>query len=899
MDESLIGQLLDSWEDEWLNGVTPDLERICAGHPDALPRLQERVQAFLRMNQLLADPLSPGQQPHDDHRAFNDSVSSAEPGTIITTEARYRILRPHAHGGLGEVLVAHDELLNRTVALKRISPGSDRDPLRRRRFLREAEITSQLDHPGIVSILSIRGSSDSGPCYAMKFITGGTLAEQTRIAHAECAAGGNDAGSFATHVLRPLITRFIAICNTVGYAHSQGFIHRDIKPANLMLGDFGATYVVDWGLARRFSTGTERNPDASAPPVASPTCQTDTVAAADSGTAEPGAAEAESLTRTGVVMGTPAFMSPEQSEGNTARIGPASDIYSLGATLYYILTGQTALTIEDNPRWFEQLQTGRFRRPSELRRGIPKPLEAVCLKAMSLRPADRYSSAVALAEDLEHWLADLPVSAMPETFSEKLARLTRRHRAWTQSIAAALILITLTASVFAVLLNKQKNIAQTAESNALVLAEQKSELAQREVAARKIADEQNKLSLATLRSVVFSISRRLQNVSGASDVRTALLKTSIDGLTRVARTLDNRVEVDRNLATAHNDIGAIYLLAGSMEGTDATAEALRQFLRAQEITMALAVKEPQDPVLQRDLSISYEKIGDVQMQRGEVSLAEEAYLQSLKISEIQLQRSPEDYNLRRDVAFGFEKVGDIRQSRNETGAARESFTRAHEYYTRNVAERPTDAMLQRDLVVARSKLGNVLRQEGRLDDAAAMFRQCIESCAALEQIPDSESQRRDRSLMFNKLGSVLQEQGDLSAAADAYQQGLVIAREIVAADPSDAGAQRDLSISLNYLGELCTARNEFELARTHLTDSLTIRRKLATSDASSQVAQTAVAQSLLKLGELELKAGQTEVAKTLFAEGLRILEPLQQANKLQTAADQELLKALQKASVME
>ena len=908
-DHSLIDQLLDRWDEERLAGRQPDLQRLCQDYPEALPLLREQIHAFEQMDQLLKrnQPATLSTSAENASSASAGSPKSpgslVSVGSIVSTAARYRVIKSHARGGLGEVLVAHDEQLARRVALKQMHGPLSSDPVRRRRFLREAEITGRLDHPGIVSILGVGEDGNGNPCYAMEFVSGETLAEKARELHRQFAeSGGSLWKTFESTVVRPLVSRFISVCNTIAYAHSQGVIHRDIKPANVMLGDFSATFVVDWGLAKSIGqlapVGDSLTAPSSFPPVS---CAAETTNAVDSVTADDQSIADRSLTGIGAVMGTPAYMSPEQASGDFSRVGTASDIYSLGSTLYFVLTGRASVGSDSDARWIEQLKSGSFPRPSTIQRLVPRALEAICLKAMATQPDDRYATALDLAADLEHWMADEPVAALQESVSEKLARFMRQHRAWTQSIAVAIVAIAIIASVFAVLLNTQKNIAESAESKATLLARQKSQLADeqarlaaREAVARKSADEQNQLSLATLKSVVFSISRKLKLVAGASEVRQALLKTSIDGLNRVARTLDTRTEIDRNLMIAHNDIGQTYLLAGNVEGTDATAEALKHYMRANAISQELAVANPDDSELQRDLSVSYENIGEVQQQLGDLKLAEAAYLKSLLISERQVSLSPNDHELKRDVAFGFEKLGDVRLAREQVDLAKAAYTRCHQLYTENVQAKPGNSMLQRDLLVAQSKLGNILLQESDLPGAAKAYRECIETCLALERIPDSGSQPRDRSVMLNKLGSVLQKQSLLGEAAGAYNEGLTIAVQIAESDPTNAGAQRDLSISLNNVGDICMLVVQLDPARTHFQRGLEIRRALAVKDASSQVAQTDVAQSLLRLGELEQQAAQPEKASAYFTEALAILQPLKEADKLQSAADQLLLETVQK-----
>lgn len=904
-DQSLIDQLLDRWEEERNSGRQPDLPLLCREHPEALPVLREKILAFEQMDQLLRR-----NQPDTGYAPLeNGSENTVEPslpaGSIVSTAARYRVIRTHARGGLGEVMLAEDEQLGRKIALKQMHRSLSSDPVRRRRFLREAEITGQLDHPGIVSILSVGEDASGNPCYAMDFVSGETLAERARELHQQLVhTGSTDRRAFETTVIRPLISRLIAVCNTIAYAHSQGVIHRDIKPANVMLGEFGATYVVDWGLAK--SVG-KADPSCDSPSPIPPTSQpvsydAETSTAAGSVTAdEADGIDERALTRTGLVIGTPAYMSPEQASGDISGMSAASDIYSLGSTLFFVLTGRAPIASAGDARWVEQLKSGQLASPAEIQKMVPRALEAVCQKAMATEPADRYATALELAADLQHWIVDEPVSALAETFSEKLARFTRQHRAWTQATAAAVVAVAIIASVFATLLNTQKKIAETAESKATLLARQKSKLADeqsqlavREAAARKLADEQNQLSLATLKSVVFNISRKLKSVAGASEVRQGLLKTSIDGLNRVARTLDTRTEIDRNLMIAHNDIGRTYLLAGNVEGTDSTAEALKHYTRANEIALKLVAETPDDAELQRHLSISYESIGDVQQQLGDLNLAEAAYLKGLLISEQQVAVSPNDHDLKRDVAFGFEKVGDIRLAREQVALAKAAYIRCHQLYTENAQAKPDSSMLQRDLLVAQSKLGNILLQEGDLAGAATTYRECITTCLALEKIPDSGSQPRDRSVMFNKLGGVLQKQALLAEAAEAFNEGLTIATQIAEANPTDAGAQRDLSISLNNVGDIRVLEGQLDPARTLFLQGLEIRRDLAAKDASSQVAQTDVAQSLLRLGELELQATLPEKSREHFTEAMAILQPLKEADKLQSAADQLLLETVQK-----
>jgi serine/threonine-protein kinase len=225
---------------------------------------------------------------------------------------RYRILRPHARGGLGEVFVAEDTELHREVALKEIRAEYASDKHSRGRFVLEAEVTGGLEHPGIVPVYGLGQYQDGRPFYAMRFVKGDNLKEAIQRFHqADTAQRGSGERNIA---FRDLLGRFVDVCNAVAYAHSRGVLHRDLKPGKVMLGRYGETLVVGWGLAKVVGRS-ETLPDTG------------------EATLQPGSADSDLVaTRMGTAVGTAAFMSPEQAAGRLDLLGPASDIYSLGAT---------------------------------------------------------------------------------------------------------------------------------------------------------------------------------------------------------------------------------------------------------------------------------------------------------------------------------------------------------------------------------------------------------------------------------------------------------------------------------------------------------------------------------------------------------------------------------------
>jgi len=370
-------------------------------------------------------------------------TSIAAAGHVLATtierpaaeRTRYQVLRPHAKGGLGRVSIARDVELGREVALKEIRESYAGDAASQKRFVREAEITGSLEHPGIIPVYGLGCYADGRPYYAMRFIRGETLQEAVSKLHA------GEAG----YKLRGLLTRFVAVCNAVAYAHSRGVIHRDLKPANMMLGPYGETLVVDWGLAKVVG----RDP------------VSDDGAGSSEMTLETPSGKGL-MTQAGSSLGTPSFMSPEQARGEMASLGAATDIYSLGATLYDVLTGQPPIQGRSAAEVLESVRQGKWQPARQVNASTPAALDAVCRKAMALKPEDRYDSALSLSADVDRWLADEPVSAYREPWAVRIGRWGRRHRQLVTAAAVLLVASVVLSVVVAV--NREQARRQTLQA---------------------------------------------------------------------------------------------------------------------------------------------------------------------------------------------------------------------------------------------------------------------------------------------------------------------------------------------------------------------------------------------------------------------------------------------------
>jgi tRNA A-37 threonylcarbamoyl transferase component Bud32/tetratricopeptide (TPR) repeat protein len=348
---------------------------------------------------------------------------------------RYTLSRLHATGGIGRVWLAHDVTLRREVALKELRPEKTSNDALLGRFLREARVTGQLEHPGIVPIYEVgQRPDDHAPYYTMRFIRGQTMAEAADHYHKRRASG--DAGPLE---LRKLLSAFVGVCNAIAYAHSRGVLHRDLKPQNVVLGGFGEVIVLDWGLARLLD---DRDADVDSAPL------------------DLGSTLDLEKTRDGQTLGTPSYMSPEQATARPDLLGPATDVYGLGAVLYHILTNRPPFPGPTSDEAIQRVISEPPQPPKEIVAATPGALQAICLKALSKKPQDRYPSATELADEVQHWLADEPVKAHAEPLYVKAGRWMRHRRAFVAAASVFLICATVGLAGMSAMLYREQQAAK-------------------------------------------------------------------------------------------------------------------------------------------------------------------------------------------------------------------------------------------------------------------------------------------------------------------------------------------------------------------------------------------------------------------------------------------------------
>jgi WD40 repeat protein/tRNA A-37 threonylcarbamoyl transferase component Bud32 len=412
-DDQRLGEIIAAYLDDQRRGQAPDRQELVQRHPELAADLQSFFADQDHLN-AFAEPLSvfAPVQRGPAHAASETATippsptgglgaapteSDLSPPALATARhfGDYELLEEIARGGMGVVYKARQISLNRIVALKMILAGQLATDSDVQRFYAEARTAANLQHPNIVAIHEV-GQHQGHHYFSMDFIEGPSLAALTR----EHPLGPAEAATYVR-----------TVANAIDYAHERGVLHRDLKPANVLVDPSGQLRVTDFGLARRVQ-------------------------------GEPGAsATGAALTQTGQILGTPSYMPPEQASADRGRMGPASDVYSLGAVLYELVTGRPPFA---GPTPLDTLLQVLSQEPVQLRQlqpKLPRNLETICLKCLQKEPRKRYPSASALAEDLRRFLAGEPIMARPVGTLERTLKWVKRRPVVACLLAALIVTI--------------------------------------------------------------------------------------------------------------------------------------------------------------------------------------------------------------------------------------------------------------------------------------------------------------------------------------------------------------------------------------------------------------------------------------------------------------------------
>jgi serine/threonine-protein kinase len=786
--------------------------------------------------------------------------------TLPETRERYTLSRLHARGGLGQVWLARDASLGREVALKELRPERAGSPEVWARFLEEAQITGQLEHPGIVPVYELsRGSGDGQPFYTMRFVRGRTFSDATRDYHARRTAG--QAGPLDRQAL---LQAFVGVCNAVAYAHSRGVVHRDLKGQNVILGDFGEVMLLDWGLAKLVG---QHEAAGDAPPVAL------------------GAEAEREATLQGQVLGTPAYMAPEQAEGRLDLIDARTDVYGLWAILYELLTGRPPFSGADTQEVLRKVREEEPERPRRLWHEAPAALEAVCLKALAKRRERRYATAGEVAEEVRRFLADEPVTAYREPLGVRAGRWVKRHQPLVAGAAAAVGVAAVSLAVatfFLTAANQRERAArQLALDNEREASRQRDEASTQRDEAKKQSNEAKKQrdeaqkqrdeakrqrdrAQANFQLAHRAVDQFLTKVSentllereGLQPLRKELLASALPFYQRFVRDQEGQPAARFELAEAYVRLAEISYLA------DSWAKALPYFEKAAALLEALARARPSDKEYLRRIVYVYRQMallshvnnqpdrarrylerandlgkaldGDRLKQlegllmRGafwhaasQFRQAEEAFRSALALAEKLSAESPNNSDYENMVAGCYLGLGMVLQAAGRLPEAEAALQKGQAMFKRLAARYPAVMLQGRALGMGQTVLAEFYRATNQPDKAVPAYEEALQT---LKTIGDKNPTLNDvqfcLALSAEQLGQLYGNAGKHDQAEGAYRQAVVALERLVANQPGDPRFTAELAKNLAFLGLLYQNKLRLAEAETVHRKALALRQQL-------------------------------------------------------------------------
>jgi tetratricopeptide (TPR) repeat protein len=680
---------------------------------------------------------------------------------------RFRPLGEVARGGMGRIVRVWDRDLSRELAMKvlRDAGQGSRGRAAMARFLAEAKVTGQLQHPGIVPVHHVGSTDDGFPFFTMALVRGSNF--EKVIADVRSAADG--------WTLARALDVLIRVCDAVAFAHSRGVAHRDLKPSNVMVGQFGETYVMDWGLAKV-------GPGAEAAP-------------SDGGGAARPSGPAL-LTAAGDVLGTPPYMAPEQARGDTARVGPAADIYALGAILYHLLTGRMPFGEEgadtSSAGVLARVVVGPPVPVTQLDRSAPQELVAICEKAMARALEERYPSVAALGDDLRAFRDMRVVAAYEAGALAELRKWVRRNR--LAAAAAAAAVLALLVGLVASLALKRRADWQAARA---------------EAGYGTAVDAVDRLLVRVSES-------SLKDVPGAEKARRETLQDAREFYQAFLEEHGHRREVRRRAAGVNAALGKTHYELGEFDDAEARH---RQAIALYDVLVAEA---PDDPDLAYRRCWSWYQLSQILSLRKRLDEAEAALRGVLETVEAASARHPANTDFPWLAAAVENDLGHLFFLRGRGDEAIAHAERSVEL-AEALLQRAEEARTRRSLTRFRLNLGFMLIRHRRAPEAKAPLLQAIESYdAMLESDPRDPGLRGELASALQDLEHAHNSVGESEEAKAANRRSLELLLELVAEFPriSDnrsvlAGALNNRAIMRQNAGELEEALADLDEAIRH------------------------------------------------------------------------------------
>ena len=803
-------------------------------------------------------------------------------GTSSSSGLRFRVLRPHARGGLGAVFVALDTELHREVAVKQILDRLADDPTSRRRFLVEAEIAGGLEHPGIVPVYGVGSYANGRPYYAMRFIRGDSLKDAVNRFHSDLSLKGDPGRRLLE--LQKLLRRFLDVCNAIEYAHSRGVLHRDLKPGNIIVGMHGETLVVDWGLAKSVGAPipARRLPSEHWSPRRP--------------------VEVPRPFRRGA--GNTGFHEPGTGHRRHRPPGPAFRRVQLGRDLVRGLDGPSAVCGSGHRRGARSGVERRIRPTAKARAMGRRGARGDLLEgdgAEPRRPLQLGPSNGGGHRALDGRRARLgPARAL----ARPRRPLARRHRTLVTTAAAVLVLGIIGLSTFAAVVgdkNRKLVAANAATGQAERLADARldravasienyfTDFGEDALKGGQLAPELRDRLLAKPRQFYEQLAAEINAKANPTDRERALLAQGLRNLGRILSILGrnkearaeseaavasfaalvNRhpavVEYQTGLANSQSNLGVVLAAVGESGG------AVDAYKKAGTIFEALTEKYPNVADYQSGLASNHTKLGNVLLKTGRSDLAALEYTKAVSIYETLAGREPENPEYQNGLANTHTSLGPVYAHMRRPDLAEASFTKGIAIGEPLVASHPEVAEYQNRLARSYTNLGVFLYNSGRLDLAASAYKKAITLREALvAREPDVPDYQNGLASSYGNLVLLWPTRACSQEAAEAYQKAIKIREALVASHPDVPEYQSGLANSHGNLANALAALRRLDLAAGEYEKAISIGEALTARQPGVPEYMNVLANSYKNYGILVRDRGNLTEALAKFNRAARI-----------------------------
>lgn len=740
---------------------------------------------------------------------------------------RYRVLEPVGEGGMGTVLKARQEGLNRIVALKVIRRRSFGKQADARRFRAEAESVAKLDHPGIVPIFEV---SEQGPYifYAMSYVAGGTLADKCRsgpINWQEAARLGEQ------------------IAVAISYAHKHGIIHRDLKPSNVLLADNDQPRIADFGLAKHLT-------------------------------------DSDDITATGEILGTPAFMSPEQAAGQTKSISTLVDVYGIGGILFALLSGKPPFPGEDPVAVIYRVIHQASPSLRRVNPDVPLDLATIVDKCLSKRPSDRYSSAEAVAEDLARLIQGRMILAKPLTPMQRATRWIVRNPT-TVTLLGLLISVTVfgggVAAYYRVLANRRQAALSSQASDlatAKLSADQSAVDAERDLLRVK---EQAGAAVSLLEEMVFKVQKTYAGNPAAQKERRELLQSALERLDRIEVEHVKPLRVSRLRAKALASLGEVIMQVGDGSGPAGISATRPYFEKSIAISRQLHRDYPGHVEVAADLASSLIEFGDTLAFAGAWREANQLFDQALPLSQSLVESQPKDLRMHEMLANNLMLSGEALSHLNQNAEGKTKLLEAAKKLEQLHQENPESYSVYLQLSLCWQEIGDWCRKMKKYAEGTAAYERMLEIAAGMcAKFPLDSGSIMALGSAHERLGDLAQDQGNFQEALQQQERGLELVEVLRTNSPNNDFVHWQVAFSYHKVAILCRRLGNVERARELIEECVQVRLSAVEADSANREFRSKLISSLRVLAsvcQMQKETSRELEALLLAREHLDALQP--------------------------